>query len=260
MLQTLALIQQQAGPASEAARLARAQERELRDWLFAGTAPVAPTSPPTAQSPRSIELDYAVRIDVVAAGRPADAGQRARSRAAREADAQRRPARRRRRLGLPRDAPRTIERLRARPRARASTSTRSRDGRLGVRESIIGRMQRAGGAATVRPAGGTGTEVRLLLRPDRRSTPRRQLTEPDLTVVIVDDHSIFRSGLRADLDRRHRGRRRGGDVDEAVALVAATAARRSCCSTCTCPAARAAAAPRSSPVGRAARRTRGSSR
>jgi signal transduction histidine kinase len=34
--------------------------------------------------------------------------------------------------------------------------------RLGVRESIIGRMRRAGGSATVRPgAGGIGTEIRL---------------------------------------------------------------------------------------------------
>ena len=34
--------------------------------------------------------------------------------------------------------------------------------RLGVRESIIGRMRRAGGSATVRPgASGVGTEVRL---------------------------------------------------------------------------------------------------
>jgi len=34
--------------------------------------------------------------------------------------------------------------------------------RLGVRESIIGRMRRAGGSASVRPgAGGVGTEVRL---------------------------------------------------------------------------------------------------
>ena len=36
--------------------------------------------------------------------------------------------------------------------------------RLGIRESIIGRMTRAGGSATVRPgAGGTGTEVHLHL-------------------------------------------------------------------------------------------------
>jgi signal transduction histidine kinase len=36
--------------------------------------------------------------------------------------------------------------------------------RLGIRESIIGRMTRAGGTATVKPgAGGRGTEVHLHL-------------------------------------------------------------------------------------------------
>ena len=40
VLQTLALIQNRAGATSEVARIARAQERELRDWLFAGDAPL----------------------------------------------------------------------------------------------------------------------------------------------------------------------------------------------------------------------------
>ena len=37
------------------------------------------------------------------------------------------------------------------------------DDRLGIRESIIGRMTRAGGTATVRPGAGSGTEVHLHL-------------------------------------------------------------------------------------------------
>ncbi len=37
------------------------------------------------------------------------------------------------------------------------------DDRLGIRESIIGRMARAGGSATVRPGAGSGTEVHLHL-------------------------------------------------------------------------------------------------
>jgi signal transduction histidine kinase len=35
------------------------------------------------------------------------------------------------------------------------------DGRLGVRESILGRMERHGGTAVIRSASGGGTEVRL---------------------------------------------------------------------------------------------------
>jgi DNA-binding NarL/FixJ family response regulator len=40
-----------------------------------------------------------------------------------------------------------------------------------------------------------------------------------ITVVIVDDHSIFRSGLRADLDSSIEVLAEAGDVDEAVAAI-----------------------------------------
>jgi DNA-binding NarL/FixJ family response regulator len=43
-----------------------------------------------------------------------------------------------------------------------------------------------------------------------------------VTVVIVDDHSIFRSGLRADLDGRLKVVGEAADVDAAVATVLAT--------------------------------------
>ena len=39
VLQTLALIQRSADQPQEVAKLARAQERELRSWLFEGRAP-----------------------------------------------------------------------------------------------------------------------------------------------------------------------------------------------------------------------------
>jgi DNA-binding NarL/FixJ family response regulator len=42
----------------------------------------------------------------------------------------------------------------------------------------------------------------------------------DLTVVIVDDHSIFRSGLRHDLDHRIDVVGEAADVAEAVAVIA----------------------------------------
>ncbi|GAA4182326.1 response regulator transcription factor [Gryllotalpicola kribbensis] len=44
------------------------------------------------------------------------------------------------------------------------------------------------------------------------------MSEP-VTVVVVDDHSIFRSGLRADLDDRVRVIGEAGDVDGAVLAV-----------------------------------------
>ncbi|MEI2269201.1 response regulator transcription factor [Microbacterium sp. No. 7] len=46
-------------------------------------------------------------------------------------------------------------------------------------------------------------------------------TSVPLRVVIVDDHSIFRSGLRADLDSSVRVVGEADDVDSAVAVIAA---------------------------------------
>ncbi|GAA4780099.1 response regulator transcription factor [Microbacterium gilvum] len=45
---------------------------------------------------------------------------------------------------------------------------------------------------------------------------------PELAVVIVDDHSIFRSGLRADLDGALRVVGEAADVPGAVAVIAET--------------------------------------
>ena len=47
-------------------------------------------------------------------------------------------------------------------------------------------------------------------------------TSRPVSVVIVDDHSIFRSGLRADLDGRLQVVAEAADVDAAVAAVLAT--------------------------------------
>lgn len=48
------------------------------------------------------------------------------------------------------------------------------------------------------------------------------MTEP-ITVVVVDDHAIFRSGLKADLDQRVRVVGEAATVEEAVAVIRATA-------------------------------------
>jgi DNA-binding NarL/FixJ family response regulator len=45
------------------------------------------------------------------------------------------------------------------------------------------------------------------------------MSDASITVVIVDDHSIFRSGLRADLDSTIEVQAEAGDVDAAVEAV-----------------------------------------
>ncbi|MET4637441.1 PspC domain-containing protein [Mycetocola sp. 2940] len=164
VLQTLALIQQKADPASDASRLARAQERELRDWLFAGS---PSSSVDLADELRRlaavVEQEYAAQINVVAAGQSPGTVPDALLGAAREAM-----------LNAARHAGGTVSvYLESSPTAVELTVTDRGPGlslesipsdRMGVRESILGRMRRIGGTAEVSPGpGGTGTEVRLFL-------------------------------------------------------------------------------------------------
>ncbi|WP_428834408.1 PspC domain-containing protein [Parafrigoribacterium mesophilum] len=164
VLQTLALIQNRAGPSSEVARLARAQERELRDWLFAGTAASgADLATQLREVAAAIELDYPVRMDVVAAGDTAGPSNSTLVAAAREAM-----------LNAARHAGGDVSVYVESSGDAVDVFVRDRGAgvdldalpadRLGIRESIIGRMSRAGGSGTVAPgAGGVGTEVHLHL-------------------------------------------------------------------------------------------------
>jgi signal transduction histidine kinase len=163
VLQTLALIQNRAGASTEVARLARAQERELRDWLFAGTAPSgADLVTQRRQVAAAIELDYPVRLDVVAAG---DAGPSNATLVAAAREAMLNAARH---AGgdvsvYVESSAETID-IFSRDRGPGVDLAGLPADRLGIRESIIGRMSRAGGSATVAPgSGGVGTEVHLHL-------------------------------------------------------------------------------------------------
>lgn len=164
VLQTLALIQQKADPSSEASRLARAQERELRDWLFAGSpASSVDLAAELRRIAAVIEQEYAAQIDVVSAGQSPPSVPDALLGAAREAM-----------LNAARHAGGTVSVfLESSPTAVDLTVTDRGPGlvlddipadRMGVRESILGRMHRIGGTAELVPGpGGTGTEVRLSL-------------------------------------------------------------------------------------------------
>ncbi|HEY0260837.1 MAG TPA: PspC domain-containing protein [Lacisediminihabitans sp.] len=164
VLQTLALIQTRAGASSEVARLARAQERELRDWLFAGTTPTGnDLASELRDAAAAIELEYPARLEVVVVGESARAANAAIVAAAREAM-----------VNAARHAGGEVSVYLEVSDGAADVFVRDRGpgfdmadlptDRLGVRESIVGRMSRAGGWATVAPgAGGIGTEIHLHL-------------------------------------------------------------------------------------------------
>src|SRR5690606_21866797 len=145
VLQTLAIIQNRAGAGSEIARIARAQERELRDWLFAGTDPFAGDLATELKTiARELELEHAVRIEVVTvgdvgaieSGALAGAAREALVNAARHAGGE---------VTVYAEAtPEAIE-VFVRDRGAGFDPDAVPDGRLGIRESIVGRMARAGG-------------------------------------------------------------------------------------------------------------------
>jgi signal transduction histidine kinase len=162
VLQTLALIQNRAGASSEVARIARAQERELRDWLFDGDTPAdSDLGTDLRDFAAALEIDYPVTIDVVVVGEPRERASGEVAAAAREAM-----------LNAARHAggevsvyvessPESVE-VFVRDRGDGFELRDVPGDRLGVRQSIIGRMRRAGGSGEVRRgAGGVGTEVRL---------------------------------------------------------------------------------------------------
>jgi signal transduction histidine kinase len=164
VLQTLALIQNRAGASSEVARLARAQERELRDWLFAGTTPTGDNlAAEVREAAATIELDYPVRIDVVVVGESTGPNPAVLA-ATREA-----MVNAARHVGgevavYLENSAETLD-IFIRDRGAGFDVDSLPADRLGVRESIVGRMSRSGGWATVgRGVGGIGTEIHLHLR------------------------------------------------------------------------------------------------
>ncbi|TQK72606.1 MULTISPECIES: ATP-binding protein [unclassified Nocardioides] len=162
VLQTLALIQK--NPA-DAARLARAQERDLRAWLYAGESlDEATVASALRAAAAEIEDAYGVAVDVVAVG-DCDYDESARPivQAAREATTNAA-----KHAGVPRVdvyaeiTPAGID-VFVRDRGAGFDPNATPEDRLGVRRSIIDRMERHGGRAEIRSAPGEGTEVRLHL-------------------------------------------------------------------------------------------------
>lgn len=170
VLHTLTLIQRNAEDSGEVRRLARAQERELRNWLYnpEGTGKDEDDEPETLaeavkRAAAEVEDKHGVPLEVVVVGDcPLDERLTAQMQAAREAMVNAA------KYGGEGGAVQVYAEVEGRT---VFVSVRDRGpgfdldsvpgDRMGVRESIIGRMQRNGGTARLRSVPGGGTEVKL---------------------------------------------------------------------------------------------------
>ena len=165
VLQTLALVQRRADDPRAVATLARKQERELRAWLN-GTPNGSAVTLASALKAVAAEVEEAhgTEIEVVTVGdRDLSAPAEAVAAAAREAltnAAKFAPD-----TGISLFAEIGPERVEVfvRDRGPGFDPDAVPDDRRGLRESIVSRMQRHGGHATVHTAPGQGTEVELTL-------------------------------------------------------------------------------------------------
>jgi signal transduction histidine kinase len=173
VLQTLALIQAKAGQPREVQRLARAQERELRSWLFGRPHADGDGTLAGAVEAAAAEVEdmHARSIDVVVVGdAPLDERMAAVVAAAREAmvNAAKFAGVERVQVFLEVEGDKVTVFVRDRGVGFDPVSVDA--DRRGVSESIVGRMARHGGTAVVRSSPGQGTEVELNIT-RTRTTP-----------------------------------------------------------------------------------------
>lgn len=166
VLQTLALIQRQATDPDEVVRLARGQERELRAWLFDDTVSNHTTTFAALQKAAGeVEDAYGVVIKPVTVGEDIPFDERAEAvvLAAREA-----MVNAAKHAGVD-----TVDVYAEHLAGRLTVFVRDRGkgfdpqavpmDRHGLRESIVGRVERVGGEAHVVASESSGTEIELAL-------------------------------------------------------------------------------------------------
>ena len=174
VLHTLTLIQRHVDDPREVARLARAQERELRGWLYrpSGRDQAAQRELGAALEAAAAEVEdaHGVTVEVVVVGdclvddrlvAVRDAAREALVNAAKYA------------AGAPISVYAEVEpdqvTVFVRDRGPGFDPEAVPEDRLGLRQSVVGRMARHGGRAVVRSVVGEGTEVQLEMRRDQGS-------------------------------------------------------------------------------------------
>jgi signal transduction histidine kinase len=170
VLQTLALIQRRAGEPQEVIQLARAQERELRAWLFDGRAPGSidrqglTFAAGVRLIQQEVEAQYRVSVEAVIVGDcELDDDLNALLAAAREATVNAVKWSGAEVVSIFAEVEPTEVSLFVRDRGRGFDPESVPGDRKGLAESVHARMARRGGSAAVRSAQGEGTEVSLTM-------------------------------------------------------------------------------------------------
>ena len=167
VLQTLAMVQRRADDPREVAALARRQERELRAWLTSrpesarGESRLASALQDAAEE---VEAAHGVEVDVVAVGdRALDENAEALVAAAREAMTNAAKFGEGSAVAVYAEVSDEGASVFVRDRGPGFDLAAVPQDRRGVRQSIVGRMERHGGSARVTSNPGGGTEVELTL-------------------------------------------------------------------------------------------------
>ncbi|MFE3458777.1 PspC domain-containing protein [Nocardiopsis aegyptia] len=163
VLHTLTLIQRRADDPREVQRLARVQERALRTWLYRRPADADTTvSPALERVAAEVEEEHGVPIEVVCVGDcPMDDSLGAVLRAAREAMVNAAKYAKTSSISVFGEVEPEEVLVFVRDRGAGFDLESVPEDRMGVRGSILGRMDRHGGSARIRTAPGEGTEVQL---------------------------------------------------------------------------------------------------
>jgi signal transduction histidine kinase len=165
VLQTLALVQRDAGDAQRVRGLARRQERELRRWLYgSGYGDAGTFADSLAEAVADVEEAHAVRIELATSGdatlddtlaQVVLAAREAMTNAAKHAQADE--------IAVYAEVEPERVSVFVRDRGVGFDRAAVAPDRRGLAESVEARMQRAGGSATIASRPGEGTEVELTM-------------------------------------------------------------------------------------------------
>jgi signal transduction histidine kinase len=170
VLQTLAMIQRRADQPQQVIQMARAQERELRAWLFDGRAPGSLDGEDMTLASgirliqQEVEAQHGVPVEAVTVGDcDLDDDLRTLLAAAREATVNAAKWSGADVVSLFAEVEPGEVSLFVRDRGRGFDPDAVPEDRKGLAESVHGRMSRHGGSASVRSTPGQGTEVSLTM-------------------------------------------------------------------------------------------------